>query len=313
MNEKPLRAAVVIPVFNRGELLRRVLLGLSEQTMSADEFEVLVCDDGSDENLSGVTDDFAKSLPHLRLLRQVNSGPATARNLGIREANADVVIFLDSDVVVGSSVIEDLLGALDDHPDWQGAEAKLMAIDGRDSPAWDAPHSENGGHYHTAGIAYRRDVLFGIGGFDENFSLAACEDVELATRVLALGTIGFVPSALIEHPRRRRSVASCWRARNNWRYVKILACRYGFLSWPENSTSYPRLRTAMAATLTLPSGRMRSAVSALFRSPGEGLRGIGLSVVDWLGGVAMLPQILFAAVPERRSSVLRAAPSPSRS
>lgn len=301
-----LRCTIVIPVFNRGDLLRIVLEGLSTQSLSPSQFEVLVCDDGSTENLAAVAESFRDALPNIRHLRQPNRGPAAARNLGIAHAQSDIVLFLDSDVVPGERVVEGLTGGLLSHAAWQGAEAKLQPTGGDESFGWDAPRSDNGGHYHTAGIAYRKAVLLKIGGLDENFSRAACEDVELAVQVLKHGPIGFVPEAVVYHPRRRRTVASCWKGRKNWRYVQMLARRYGFLAWPGNKTSFPRLRTALCAIATLPAGKSLEAIKRLPAAPADGLRGIGLAIVDWVGGVSMLPVILFAPLPPRRSRLLEA-------
>jgi GT2 family glycosyltransferase len=304
--------SVVIPVFNRSDLLRAVLDGLTRQTISPREFEVLVCDDGSTEYLDLTIASFADSLPRLRHLKQSNQGPAAARNLGIIHAESDVIVFLDSDVVPGDLVVEGLINGLAAHSDWQGAEAKLQPIGGQDSFGWDAPRSDNGGHYHTAGIAYRKSVLEEIGGLDENFSRAACEDVELAYRVLQRGPIGFVPDAVVYHPRRRRTAASCWKARKNWRYVQLLACRHGFLGWPGNTTSRPRLRTAVCAAVTLPVGRFSEALRRLPRAPLDALRGLSLAFVDWIGGVTMLPTILLAPAPPHRSQIAAAERRSSR-
>lgn len=301
-----LACSVVIPVYNRSDLLRAVLDGLTKQTISRSAFEVLVCDDGSTECLDPAIAAFADSLPRLRHLKQLNQGPAAARNLGIVHAASDIVLFLDSDVVPGERVVEGLVNGLAAHPDWQGAEAKLQPIGGQDSFGWDAPRSDNGGHYHTAGIAYRKAVLQEIGGLDENFSRAACEDVELAVLVLQHGPIGFVPEAVVYHPRRRRTAASCWKARKNWRYVQMLARRYGFLGWPDNPTSFPRLRTAVCAIATLPAGKFLDALRRLPTAPSDTLRGLGLALIDWVGGIVMLPTILFARLPPRRSRLLDA-------
>jgi GT2 family glycosyltransferase len=278
--------------------------GIAAQALSASAFEVLVCDDGSTDDLSGVVADFRHRLPNIHHLKQANQGPAAARNLGIVHASSDIVVFLDSDVVPGPAAVGALIAALRSHDDWEGAEARLLPTGGEDSCGWDAPQSDNGGHYHTAGIAYRRSILEKVGGLDENFSRAACEDVELAVQVLRYGPIGFVPEAVVYHPRRRRTAAACWKGRKNWRYVQMLACRHGFLGWPGNKTSWPRLRTAVCAVLTLPAGKCLDALRRRPKVPGDTLRGLGLAFIDWLGGVAMLPAILFAPLPPRRSRLL---------
>lgn len=301
-----LHGSVVIPVFNRGDLLRLVLAELSRQTLTADAFEVLVCDDGSTSSLDPVVAEFVPLLPRLRHLRQANQGPAAARNLGVAHARGAVIVFLDSDVVPDADLVRSLTAALERHPEWQGAEARLVPTGGANTPVWEAPRTDAGGHYHTAGIAYRKEVLDAVGGLDEGFSMAACEDVELAYQVLRHGPIGFVPEAVVHHPRRRRTVASTWKSRRNWRFVQILACRHGFVAWPRHTTRWPRLETAWCAAVKLPLGRAVSALRSIGRSPADGVSGLALAVVAGIGGLAMVPTILFGSVPARRSRFLPA-------
>ena len=93
--------AVLIPVYNRGPLLANVLPGLGRQTF-AHPFEVVVVDDGSEEDLASVTAAYVESLD-LQLLRQNRDGfgLARARNLGVSAIDADVVVFLDADCIPG--------------------------------------------------------------------------------------------------------------------------------------------------------------------------------------------------------------------
>ena len=93
--------AVLIPVYNRGPLLANVLAGLSRQTF-AHPFEVVVIDDGSEEDIGAVTEPYSSDLA-LTLLRQDRDGfgLARARNLGVSSVDADVVVFLDADCIPG--------------------------------------------------------------------------------------------------------------------------------------------------------------------------------------------------------------------
>lgn len=87
--------SVIIPVYNRSEDLRRALQSLTTQIFK--NFEVLVCDDGSNEPLENVLSEFT-GLLNIRYFRLEHSGgPAKPRNLGIWEARAPRVCFLDSD------------------------------------------------------------------------------------------------------------------------------------------------------------------------------------------------------------------------
>ncbi|MBO8142148.1 MAG: glycosyltransferase family 2 protein, partial [Firmicutes bacterium] len=95
----PVKASVVIPAYNRRELLRRTLLSLANQTFPADQFEVVVADDGSTDGTREMVSTLDVPYP-LRYVRQPKRGRAAARNAGMRAAAADLIIFLDSDIAV---------------------------------------------------------------------------------------------------------------------------------------------------------------------------------------------------------------------
>lgn len=90
--------SVVVPVFNRSQELQRVLVALARQSLPRERFEVLVCDDGSTEDLGTLIDGFrGTSGLSVRQLRQTNQGAGAARNLGLAEASGEIVAFTDSD------------------------------------------------------------------------------------------------------------------------------------------------------------------------------------------------------------------------
>ena len=298
--------SIVIPVFNRPDLLRGVLDGLVNQLLPVNCMEVLVCDDGSTEDLSKVIAEFQERLPGLQHLRQENRGPAAARNLGTRHAGADVVLYLDSDVLPDSDLVEKLLTALNENSSWVGAEAGVEPVDGEANVLWDAPVCRNGGVYLTAAIAYRKAVLNTVGGFDENFRRAACEDVDLAARILPHGEIGFVRDAQVRHPRRRKTFSMFWKKRADWRYVLYLAQRHGFVGWPGNTTQQPRLRVLWCALVTQPAGRLIHALRFASRSPRQGLAAIGHAVFSTFCGLAAVPEILTATCPHQENHLLPA-------
>jgi GT2 family glycosyltransferase len=125
-------------------------------------------------------------------------GPATARNIGVRQATGDVVVFVDSDVVVHADAFERIRAAF-------VADPTLTAVFGSydDDPRATGIVSEfrNLLHHHVhqsapglattfwAGIgAVRRDAFVAIGGFDERrFPLPSIEDIELGMRLVEDG------------------------------------------------------------------------------------------------------------------------------
>ena len=86
--------SVIIPVYNRTDLLIRALHSVSEQTRR--DLEIIVVDDGSNIDIGSVLAEFHD--PRLRYLRhQERRGTSAARNTGIDEARGDYLAFLDSD------------------------------------------------------------------------------------------------------------------------------------------------------------------------------------------------------------------------
>jgi len=302
VDRNKLQVSVVIPVRNRPDLLTECLSSLSTQDFPLNDFEILICDDGSTEDLQSVIYGVGRTIPYLRLLRQKHKGPGAARNLGIHDSTAPIILFLDSDVVPDKDLVSKLVTALNQNPEWMGVEAKIKSAGGNPCPLWDAPVCDDGRRYHTAAIAYRREALVKAGGFDETFKLPACEDVDLAARILGMGSIGFTPEAIAHHPIRLVRLKTHWRWRRHWKYEMILAKRYGFLSFEGHSAGpFPRLRLALAAVITLPVGRFVEGLKYIGTKPSDGLLACLYALIDIFYGLWALPSILFSGVPQRQN------------
>jgi glycosyltransferase involved in cell wall biosynthesis len=91
-----LKISVVLCTYNRAELLAKVLESLCCQTFPQNEFEVVVVDDGSDDQTKDTIMSFGDRLP-LRYFYQRNSGLGAARNMGIKESQAPIILFKDDD------------------------------------------------------------------------------------------------------------------------------------------------------------------------------------------------------------------------
>jgi glycosyltransferase involved in cell wall biosynthesis len=103
--------SVIIPTFNRKDLLRETLASLAQQTCPSDRFEVIVVDDGSTDGTAAIE---AESFPFaLRYFRQSNQGDAAARNLGARQSRASILVFLDDDILLDAGYLGHILQAHD--------------------------------------------------------------------------------------------------------------------------------------------------------------------------------------------------------
>jgi glycosyltransferase involved in cell wall biosynthesis len=101
--------SVIIPTFNRKDLLRETLNSLAQQTHPSDQFEVIVVDDGSTDGTVAITADAFPFM--LRYFWQSNQGDAAARNLGAQQSQADILVFLDDDILVESGYLTHLIQA----------------------------------------------------------------------------------------------------------------------------------------------------------------------------------------------------------
>ena len=89
------RFSIIIPTFNRAELLNKLLLSLNNQTYKF--FEIIICDDGSTDNTREIVNNHKSNLDITYVCQQNTGGPATPRNIGISIAKFDWLCFLDSD------------------------------------------------------------------------------------------------------------------------------------------------------------------------------------------------------------------------
>jgi len=181
--------SIVVPVHNDARNLAICLAAL--RGADVQPFEMIVVDDASNEDICSIANQ--ATARYLRLPRRVGAG--AARNAGWRIAQGEIVLFVDSDVVVPPDAPRRLLERLAQRPDLVGVFGSYD-----DSPAAPPFYSQfrNLLHHYVhqtssqeartfwAGFgAMRRNVLENSGGFDEQ--LEGMEDVELGTRLASRG------------------------------------------------------------------------------------------------------------------------------
>jgi len=210
--------SVIIPTYNRAEVLRKVLRGYAEQCGDHRLLEVLVVDDGSKDHTPAVVSECGHSFPYsLRYLRQENSGPATARNYGIREAAGDLILFGDDDIIPSRNMVAE-------HVSWHGRfPAENVAVQGyvdwapelHPTPfmVWSNLYGAqfNFGrfqpgmevdfwHAYFCNTSVKSNFLRQNGVFDEKFRNAGWEDIELSYRLYQKGyRVRYSPEAFGYH------------------------------------------------------------------------------------------------------------------
>jgi GT2 family glycosyltransferase len=192
--------SVVVPTRDRASRLRQTLQALA--AASGPRWEAVVVDDGgAPGGLADVEGWIAQSGAPVRILRQESRGPAAARNRGARDARGRVLVFLDDDMVVAPDFLARHLRAVDAHPGcWvvgritHPEELRATPFGRYRHARWEEFHERHAsrGLQETDGISAANLALPAadfqrLGGFDEGFALAGCEDRELGVRARAAG------------------------------------------------------------------------------------------------------------------------------
>ncbi|TGG79032.1 MAG: glycosyltransferase [Aphanocapsa feldmannii 277cV] len=188
--------SVVIPTYNRLPILQRCLGALERQQLDgeANGFEVVVVDDGSSDATVATLERDAPHYPHLKLHRQDHGGAAVGRNRGVAEAQGDVIVFIDSDLVV----LEDFLACharalrrrwqRDGHRRCFTYGAVINTSDFENPTAASHKFTDlSWAYFATGNVAIDRDLLEAAGLFDSSFSLYGWEDLELGERLRRMG------------------------------------------------------------------------------------------------------------------------------
>jgi glycosyltransferase involved in cell wall biosynthesis len=196
-----MKLSVIIPTCPpRTEKLRRLLAGIAETRGDRRQFEVVLVVDAADDGPLRLAH---ATLPHsleLRGLTQPRQGPARARNVAIRAARGDWLLFLDDDMIIDGQVIPAHLDRIRQAP-----SAKLAYLGCTEAPRAGRtslwlhllarspmvffgsdlrPDGRYGFRYFwTCHLSVRADLVREVGGFDERFPNAMHEDIELGWRL----------------------------------------------------------------------------------------------------------------------------------
>ncbi len=99
----------IIPAFNASKTIKRAINSILNQNVQDLDFEIIIVDDGSDDDLRKVINEYSPSdLKYIRYYKKENEGVAEARNFGVKKAKGDYIIFVDSDDYVSRKLLKDI-------------------------------------------------------------------------------------------------------------------------------------------------------------------------------------------------------------
>ena len=188
--------SVVIPTYNRLPILIKCLNALENQFFieKPHNYEILIVDDGSTDGTTDWLKNNMDIFPHLRLLQQSHGGPAMGRNLGVNNSKGDLIVFIDSDLVVDKFFLSNHVDSLTSA--WKKLGNRKCFTYGSviNTSNFDNPNSESfklqdlsWAYFATGNVAIDKKVLEISGLFDTSFQLYGWEDLELGERLRNMG------------------------------------------------------------------------------------------------------------------------------
>ena len=200
MDNSIVDVSVIIPTYNRKNLLKRALHSVSNQTFVPQE--IIVVDDGSSD---GTKDWVLERFPDVRYIYQDNSGVSSARNSGIKEAIGSWIAFLDSDDEWMSNKLEQQKGVINSFQEAWLCHTNEIWIRNGIRVNQMKKHQKYGGNVFEncldicrispSSVLIKKEVFEMVGLFDE--SLKVCEDYDLWLRITAVLPVIFLDQPLI--------------------------------------------------------------------------------------------------------------------
>ena len=194
------KVSVIIPTYNRGEVVLRALRSVFAQDHAVDQ--VIVVDDGSTDD---TIERIERNFPGVELIVQTNHGVSHARNRGIERARNEWLAFLDSDDEwLPGKITAQLAAIMSDGISRVCHSDEIWVRNGRRVNPMNK-HRKYGGDIFLhclprcvmspSSVVLHRSVVEELGGFDE--TLPVCEDYELWLRIACQTTVLYVPEKLL--------------------------------------------------------------------------------------------------------------------
>lgn len=218
-----LLASVLICTRNRASYLRNTILKAAVQTLSAGSFEIVIVDNGSTDRTAEVVHECQSAVTtvELRYVVEVEVGLSAARNRAIREANGQILCFLDDDALPEPGWLDRLCKIFQQNEKVMCAGGTVIPDYETEPPSWfdeqcegifapkfkqHSPHMTTYPYYpYGANFAVRSTVFRIVGMFDPTLgyrgtSLIPAEETEFIRRIERAGyQIGIDPGAVVRH------------------------------------------------------------------------------------------------------------------
>jgi glycosyltransferase involved in cell wall biosynthesis len=166
--------SLIITTYNYAQFVERAIRSSLEQSLPKDAFEVIVVDDASTDSTSVVLENYRDDVRYFRL--DQNAGLAAARNLGIRKAKGQFIVFLDADDYIHRDLLRTQKLFLEENPKLDAISVDYYLVDASGAHL---KHVSAENAPIACGIMFRKDFLHQIGLYDESFRAREEEDLRI--------------------------------------------------------------------------------------------------------------------------------------
>ena len=216
--------SVIICTYNRDKYIYNVLQSLAENTLPAEQYEIVLVDNNCTDNTKAECERFVRDYPKVtfRYFVETDQGLSYARNKGIKESRGDILVYVDDDALVNEEYLQAYADFFGQHPDIEAAGGPIIPKYETEEPAWmshftkvlitsykyhgDKVREFPGNDFPGGGnAAYRAAVFEKVGLFNVDLgrkgdSLVGAEEKDIFDKMTTLGMrFYYLPNAILYH------------------------------------------------------------------------------------------------------------------
>ena len=215
--------SVIVCTYNREQYIERNLEALSKQSLSVENYEIIIINNNSTDNTESICKSFIDNHPELQIasFNEHNQGHSYARNKGIQESKGEYLAFIDDDAFVDFDYTKNITEFFAKNHEVSALGGKIIPIYEEDEPKWmtkyllplvagldmgSSPKEFPGMKFPIgANMAYRTEIFKELGNFNTELGrkgtgLEGGDEKDMIYRLKKAGKkVWYVPEVLVEH------------------------------------------------------------------------------------------------------------------
>jgi glycosyltransferase involved in cell wall biosynthesis len=224
MSNGEIKLSVIVCTYNREKYIYNLLKSVAENTLSSDQFEIVLVNNNSTDNTESECERFRKDYPSVKFNYHIETsqGLSYARNRGIKESHGSVIVYVDDDALINKEYLQTYTDFFDKNPNIHAAGGPILPLYETEEPNWMSPYTRQlltGKLYlgdkerefpknafpGGGNAAYRKEVFDKVGLFNVDLgrkgdSLIGAEEKDIFDKMTTIGLRFFyLPTAILYH------------------------------------------------------------------------------------------------------------------